>query len=1138
MSTVCVRGKSAMLFGLVLALAMSFSRPASAQLPIGTISGVVKDSTGAVIPDAQVTVTNTENGTTRTGTTSSSGAYKFPALPVGKYDIKAEHPGFQTRVEQGLPLTVGQEAVMNMTLDVGAVTESVSVTAEAPIVDTTSGSLGNLVSSQTLADLPLNGRNWNDLTLLQTGVSESRNTDTSGVLNGTPMTVNGAPIRSNLFTLDGTIMNDTNGIGAASANENTVGADGIREYKVVTNAFSAEYGMAMGSQVQLVTKSGTNQFHGTMFEYIRNSAINAHGWTLKAPEKRNNFGGSFGGPVKKDKLFFFMTYEGIRQSTQGSNQSSNVPDPARLPVALANIAPSVRPYLQFWPAPNALGTAAQENLGIGVFNYAITNTNNEDYGQFRIDYNLTSKDQLFGRYTIDNSLQLVPTWLPQNAAQYPFQTTGFVVPNVSQSDPDRNQYLTLSDNHIFTPSLLSTMRGSFSRTHYVATLSQNFPANLAFSPASTFLGGLGVGSSANGTNLTEYSAALGGPTSTEQNQRIISFSDDFFYTPGGKHSFKFGTLINGYRQVVWNNGGNNPYGSFGFASVADFLNANPNSYSVQTPGSVADRTFDYKTFGFYVQDDFKVLRTLTLNLGLRYEFTNQITEARGKGSAVEDIVHDAKATCSDPAQIAIGQANPGNNLGCISGPDIPFVNPSKKAVSPRFGLAWDVRGDGKTSLRMGIAKLYDISSMGTSLFIFSSGTPPFISLSQATTANKQVVPAFGPLPPIPSGFGSTRLRTIDFHLGQPALYSYNLSLERQLPKGMGLTVAYAGSRGEHLVQNTEGNPFFAQGTPGPNGTCINTGTAPANAAPKCFLGTEVRRNLAWGTVEYRPASGDSWYNAMQLTVQKRLGDVQFQSSYTYAKTLDETQGQLGFDTSGGGGGGVGDPTNRKYDKSPANFDLRHNWKFNTVYRIPSKLNGWEGKLANGWRASGIMTMRSGDPFTVTGNNAQRAGGNGDTRLDVVPGAQITELTTGKSIGCSTPQYTIAPGTPLGTQSLFFDPCAFALPAPGYLGNEGRNILYGPSFFNLDFSLVKDTKLPKMGEGGGLEFRAEFFNILNHASWGLPSSGLYTFSGVTSANGTGAGFTGGTVSGGNGGQIPQGIEASKPRKLQFSLRVSF
>src|SRR5581483_7288637 len=230
--------------------------------------------------------------------------------------------------------------------------------------------------------------------------------------------------------------------------------------------------------------------------------------------------------------------------------------------------------------------------------------------------------------------------------------------------------------------------------------------NLAFSPASTMLGSLGV------NGVTDYATALGGPTSTEQNQRIFSVSDDFFYTPSGRHAFKFGTLINAYRQVVWNNGGNNPFGSWGFASLTDFLNANPNSYSVQTPGSVADRTFDFDTLGFYLQDDYKVHPQLVLNLGLRYEFSTQVREIRGKGSAVQDIVHDAKATCKDPVQIAIGAANPGNNLGCIPGDDIPFKNPSLKAISPRFGLAWDVRGDGKTSVRMGIAKLYDISVMG------------------------------------------------------------------------------------------------------------------------------------------------------------------------------------------------------------------------------------------------------------------------------------------------------------------------------------------------------------------------------------------------------------------------------------------
>ncbi|HWP84755.1 MAG TPA: carboxypeptidase regulatory-like domain-containing protein [Terriglobia bacterium] len=262
----------------------------SAQLPTATISGVVRDSSGAVVPGVTVTVTNADTGISRSSETDSRGAYRFPALQVGTYDVRAEHPGFQTMLQRGLRIAVGEEAVLNFALEVGAVTETVSVTAEAPLVNTTSGTLGSLVTEQTITDLPLDGRNWNDLTLLQVGVNQLRQSDTSGTLNGTQFSANGAPVRSNLFTIDGTIMNDAHGTGGASGNENTLGVEAIREYKVATNAFSAEYGMTMGSQVALVTKSGTNQFHGSLFEYLRNSALDARDWDdipKKPPFRRN-----------------------------------------------------------------------------------------------------------------------------------------------------------------------------------------------------------------------------------------------------------------------------------------------------------------------------------------------------------------------------------------------------------------------------------------------------------------------------------------------------------------------------------------------------------------------------------------------------------------------------------------------------------------------------------------------------------------------------------------------------------------------------------------------------------------------------------------------------------------------------------
>jgi carboxypeptidase family protein/TonB-dependent receptor-like protein len=1081
---------------------------AVAQLPTATISGVVKDASGALIPAASVTVTNSETGLSREARTATDGSFRFPALAVGSYEVKAEQTGFQSKVQSGLRITIGQEAVLNFTLQVGAVSETVSVSAEAPIVNTTSGTLGSLVSEQTVTDLPLDGRNFNDLTFLQTGVSESRSSDNGGTINGQEFSTNGAPVRSNLFMIDGTIMNDAHGTGASSGNENSLGVEGIREFRVVSNAFSAEYGMTMGSQITLVTKSGTNSFHGSLFEYLRNSTLDARNWTdvskcpgclSKPPFRRNNFGGSMGGPIRHDKLFFFLTYEGLRQNRSATSLEA-VPNAAAIQGTILNadgtvartvtVADSVKPYLALFPAPSPDGA----NLGGGLSRYFLTvpEPQNEDYGQSRVDYTVSSSDNLFGRYTVDNSGDVKQGLVPQ----------------VSSSFPARNQFLTLSENHILTPALLATFRGSFSRAHVTALPSISYPTQLAFIPGLP-MGAIGI----------TGASGLGPPgvTPVELNQRIFSVSDDMFYTRG-KHSAKFGTLINFYRQYLNNTGGANPRGNWSFSNLTNFLIAAPTSFVALTPGSIADRTYDYDTLGFYIQDDLRLRPTLTVNLGLRYEFSTQITEVRGNGAAVVDLQHDADATKGVP----------------------PFLNPSLHNFSPRFGFAWDIKGDGKTAVRGGFGLLYDVGVFGSALFVGTSATPPLSSQTTVTPANGLV---FGPFPftAIPpaslAALAGKTLRTVDYHMHQPHLLSYNLAVERQLPGEMGLTVAYAGSRGINIAQNKEGNPTVPLGTPSAlNGqlTCLDVTPRPAFVAngPKCYLGNNLdpRTNINYGTVDYRTAGGNSWYNSLQVMLVKRLSHhIQFQSSYTWSHALDETQGQIGVD--GGAANSGDDPSNRRYDKGSAGFDLRHSWRFNTIYRFPTGRTGWWGALANGWWASGVLTWNSGVPFNV-GTSIQRSrsntnGPSGSTkRPDLVPGVNIADITRGTSAGC----LGVPAGTSLGTPQLFYDPCAFSIPALGFLGTLGRNVLYGPNFHSLNFSLVKDSPLHQLfGESGSLEFRAEIFNILNHPALQVPS-------GTTVFNGSATAVTDVEAPATGAGQITGTY--TKSREIQFALKILF
>ncbi len=1083
------RGKKNFHFSLALLAFICFGLSAQAQLPTATILGVVKDATGAVIPGVAVAVTNVATRLTRSAQTGEDGSYRFSALPVGTYDIRAEHPGFQTKVEQGLRIAVGDEAVLNIVLAVGTVIDTVSITAEAPIVNTTSGTLGTLVSEQTVSDLPLDGRNYNDLTLAQPGVSENRAANTAGTLNGIQFSSNGAPTRSNLFTIDGTIMNDLHNTGASSSNENSLGVEGIREYRVVTNSFSAEYGLNMGSQVTLVTKSGTNSVHGSVFHFLRNSALDARNWTdrnTKPPFRRNNFGFSLGGPVRRDKLFYFMTYEGLRQA-RTTTELYTIPSlAARQDGGLVPaIAASVKPYLQFWPAPNG------EDLGGGLARFSKANTErqSEDYGQARADYNVTNSDSLFGRLTITDSNDFKQG----------------MIDGVFSEFPTRNQYLTLSDSHIFTPELLGTLRGSFSRTHSIATSTIDLPSNLAFTPGQP-MGGLGI------TAVDGYSSAPG-TTPVELNQRIISASGDIFYSLS-PHSLKFGTLLNFYRQFMSNNGGNSPRGNWTFPNLTTFLTAAPTQFTVLTPGSSSNRTYDYQTIGFYLQDDWRVTPTLTLNLGLRYEMATTPKEIHGDGAAVRDIVRDSAVT-----------------LGA------PFINPSKKNFSPRFGFAWDVGGHGHTAVRGGFGLLYDVGTFGTALFIGASATPPLSSVSNLTPGQGLI---FRPFPPIPPEAAGSELRTVDYHLQQPHLLSYNFTVERQLPAQIGLTIAYAGSRGINIMQTKEGNPTVPLGVV--RGTiCDSRVPTPAasNTGPKCWRGAgatdanpagsatgiDPRLNPAWNTVEFKTAGANSWYDSLQFTVLRRFSrGFQFQSSYTWGHALDTTQSQIGVDNSVTSNNFGDDPSNPRHDKGSAGFDQRHGWRVNGIYRFPSNLSGRWGTLANGWWISSILTWNSGFPFdpnSSTQRSRSLTGGTngGQRRADLVPGIKHENLTRGGSIGCTlgtgSTARVIAPGTLLGTPQLFYDPCALALPNLGFNGNAGRSIMYGPNYSAWNFSVVKDTPLPWLGESGAVQFRTEIFNLLNHPSLGVPSR---TFN-LTTA-----------------GQITTTF--SRSREIQFALKILF
>ncbi len=624
---------------LVLFLVVS---PVCAQvIPTGTISGVVKDSGGLMVSTASVTVVNVGSNLQRTTKTSDNGAYRFPALPIGHYDVKVEAAGFKTETEKDLILDVAQEAVASFTMQVGGIEQQVVVTANAARVDTTTSSLGHIVDNNQITELPLNGRNFVDLTLLQTGITQFQGNQ-PGVngLFGQFYSSNGAPLRSNMYTLDGAIMGNIQAASASSISGLSLGLDGISEYRVMTNSFSAEYGLVMGSQTTIVTKSGTNQFHGDIFEYLRNSALNARnyfdvlyslpttvpgGGRRTAPFQRNQFGGSLGGPIRKNKTFFFGTYEGFREVSGnppnvgvtptipaachtpvigGIQTVTNSCDSALKPGQTENVTPSIQPILALWPLPNVQPG--------NQFTYLSTARTHEDYAQGRIDHTFSSSDTMFGRYTYDNTNETYPK-------VFPLFDFGLI---------ERQQYLTLAENHSFSPALLNSARFSYSRSHVLDDTPS--PSNPSTSSVTGPLYSCITGRTICPFNISSI-ANFSGSTATAINntQDIFSFGDDLFWTKG-KHGIKFGTLINHYNQYA--NLGVGQKGTVAFASLQSFLTGVYRNYTTYDPSYNSLKNMLFETIGFYAQDDYRIVPRLTLNLGLRYEFGTQPTEKNGRQS--------------------------------------------------------------------------------------------------------------------------------------------------------------------------------------------------------------------------------------------------------------------------------------------------------------------------------------------------------------------------------------------------------------------------------------------------------------------------------------------------------------------------
>ena len=1051
---------------------------AFAQSTTATLSGRISDASGGVLPGVQVTVTNSATGIKRALTTDAGGKFIAAQLPPGPYEVSATMNGFETLVNKGVVLTVGQEANLELAMKVGAVSEQVTVTEDAPLVNTTSSAVAGVVEEKRIQELPLNGRDFSQLPLIQPGVASVRNGDVTVTKGyGARISMGGSRPDQTAWLLDGTNIHSPSNFGTpGSAAGVMLGVEAVREFQVLTSNYSAELGGTSGGVVNMVSKSGTNDYHGTLYEFLRNSKLDARRFfdRSKPDFKRNQFGASFGGHIKKDQTFFFSNFEGLRQR-QGVTSPVVVPDDnahlGLIPdgaggLRSVGVAPSVKPYLDLWPRSPLNKLDAKGNTTGLADLFAIANSPvNENFFVARVDHHINDKQTIFSRFTFDQGVLTSPDAVPITTSQVQAHT----------------RYVTVQHDYIASSQLLMTTRVAYNRTllksdeialiSYPASLELFFPG---FLPSFSFTGATGFGPGTQ--NLVRRA------------QNLYDFQENLQYIRGN-HSFKFGFLLD---QIGFNKSGETGglNGGYTWNTLSDFLtDARLSAFSGAAIGSDTSRSYKQYIYGTYLQDDWKMSPRFTWNLGVRYEPFSTPTEKYGRISMLKDWVHDAAFS---------------TDIGL-------FKNPSKNKFSPRVGFAWDPKGNGKTAIRAGFGIFY-VDILNPYYATPGQKNPPFFAATASVLGNLATSVAdmtkIAPALLNPTLTPNTFMELIQWDLRSSYEMKANFTVVQQLPWNMSVSIGYLGNRGIHLWRNSDANdaPF----------AIVNGRRFVATGAQR------LNRNAGVGTTRYSDAQ--SFYNGMQFEVKKNVSrGLQFQVSYTFSKNIDDaTTGVANTDFNEGVSTQGYDP---KADRGLSALSQKQVFVVNGVYQIPSpNTSPIASHILGGWQLSSIFTASAGTPFSprVSGRNAQDLSrSTGGQRPDLVEGRNSGNMTSGTTAGCGT---TVKAGTKLGTPDLYFDPCGFVLPPAGVFGNAGRNILIGPGFLNFDFSLTKSTPIG-LGEGHRLEFRAEFFNVFNHANFGLPSA-----TGLQVINPTNGQYIAG------GGKLDKVVNTA--RQMQFGLKMYF
>ena len=875
---------------------------ALAQVAGSSLSGTVHDDSGGAVPGATVEIRNVDTALRREIVTDARGHFIAPNLPLGNYEVTVAMPGFAKLTRSGVRLSVGAETVINVGISVRNMEDRVEVESNVSAVDTTTASTGTLITTEQIAGLPLNGRSYLELATLTPGVQL---TDTGGRSTsngfGAKLSVHGSRYTANLFTLDGTMLNDQfNQAGSASGN--VLGVEAVQEFRVLTNSFSAEYGRHTGAVINAATKSGTNALRGSVFEFHRNDALDAPNF-FDDPDDvpdfiRNQYGFSLGGPIRKDRTFFFATYEGLRENL-GQTLIFNVPSDALR--ASTSVAPSVRPYLTSWPQAN--GRALDANRG--EFSRVSDRVTREHYAMVRVDHQLTPSSRLFARYTFDDARVENPSRA-----------------NTGEITETRLQFFTLEHSFV---------RGSgfVNRAQVGVTSSQldgfDFVLPGSNLPRTTFTDIERGIATISVTGLSPWGGSATNPKIHDF--RNIQLSDTLHWIQG-RHQLKFGASVE--IQAFNLTSDFTSMGNYTFTSLTAFTAGTPSTFEAILPGSDSSRRLRQKVFGLFVQDDYRLSSRLTVNLGVRYEPTTGVTETEGRLAQLIDFTNPA-ATLKDTTVL-----------------DTLFENPSLRTIAPRVGIAWNPDGKGRTAIRAGAGVFYDLVTLGLPFvqntavrvppFINRAGlqSPTVINFPNAYTVNRAGLA------------GQAALEGTQYNLDQPVMYKWNTNVQRDLGGRVSMEIGYSGSHAKNLIRQ-----IFTNGR-----------EAVLDANGRLFVpaGTPLRQPN-FQRMRLRVSDGTSDYHGLTAGLTRRSANLSMQASYTFSKVIDEGTSALGagdFEQEGGGSRYLATK-----DRGLAPFDTRHSFVGNVTYDLPfGKSGGGLSALVRDWNVGALVRFRTGYPFSV------------------------------------------------------------------------------------------------------------------------------------------------------------------------------